>query len=168
MVKVDESYIRDPFNLYGLQQEINFNKEKFRKCLELILSERPPNELELQDQQFLELNQDASDLYGLIHARFINTSAGMAKVHQKFLEGLYGQCPRGLCDRQKVLPVGMSDTLKISRFKLYCPRCREVYVPKFKTVNIDGAYFGTSFPHHFLQHFQDAILLPPKVFFYEP
>lgn len=50
MVKVDESYIRDPSNLYGLQQEINMTKEKFRKCLELILSERPPNEIELQDQ----------------------------------------------------------------------------------------------------------------------
>ena len=99
MVKVEENYIRDPFNLHGLQQEVNFTKEKFRKCLELILSERPPNEIELQDQQFLELNQDASDLYGLIHARFINTSAGLAKVLQKFLQGLYGQCPRGLCDR---------------------------------------------------------------------
>ena len=44
--------------------------------------------------------------------------------------GVYGTCPRALCDRQKVLPVGLSDALKISRFKNYCPRCEEVYVPK--------------------------------------
>jgi len=35
-------------------------------------------------------------------------------------------------------------------------------------VNIDGAYFGTSFPHHFLQHYKDGIILPPKVYHYEP
>jgi len=62
----------------------------------------------------------------------------------------------------------MSDTPKQSRFKQYCPRCREVYVTKFKTVNIDGAFFGTSFPHHFIQHYKDAIILPPKVYHYEP
>ena len=50
MVQIEEKYIRDPSNLVSLQQEINFTKEKFKKCLELILSERPPNEVELQDQ----------------------------------------------------------------------------------------------------------------------
>ena len=35
-------------------------------------------------------------------------------------------------------------------------------------MNIDGAYFGTSFPHHFLTHFKQAIILPPKIYHYEP
>jgi hypothetical protein len=67
-----------------------------------------------------------------------------------------------------VLPVGLSDNLKVSRFKVYCPRCEEVYVPKIRSVNIDGAYFGTSFPHHFIKHFKQAVLLPPKIYHYEP
>jgi casein kinase II subunit beta len=67
-----------------------------------------------------------------------------------------------------VLPVGLSDNLRTSRFKVFCPRCEEVYMPKFKSINIDGAYFGTSLPHIFIQHYPDAIILPPKVFFYEP
>lgn len=92
----------------------------------------------------------------------------MAKVYQKFLQSLYGSCPRALCDRQKVLPVGLSDNLKVSRFKVYCPRCEEVYVPKFRSVNIDGAFFGTSFPHHFLKHYKQAVILPPKIYHYEP
>ena len=134
----------------------------------MILSAQSPNEEDLADEQFLELNQEASDLYGLIHARYINTACGMAKVYHKFLSSLYGTCPRALCDRQKVLPVGLSDSLKVSRFKVYCPRCEEVYVPKFRSVNIDGAFFGTSFPHHFLKHYKQAVILPPKIYYYEP
>ena len=166
LAEVDEAFIKDKFNLFGLQNHLG--KEKFKLCMKLIQSQKTPNEEDLSDEQFLELNQEASDLYGLIHARFINSAMGMAQIHQKFLQSLYGYCPRALCDRQKVLPVGMSDGLKVSRFKVYCPRCEEVYIPKFRTVNIDGAFFGTSFPHHFLKHYKQAVFLPPKIYHYEP
>jgi casein kinase II subunit beta len=169
MVEVDDAYIRDPFNLYGLQSQMTqLSKEKFKQCIKMILSPQSPNEEDLADEQFLELNQEASDLYGLIHARYINSACGMAKVYHKFLSSLYGTCPRALCDRQKVLPVGLSDQLKVSRFKVYCPRCEEVYIPKFRSVNIDGAFFGTTFPHHFLKHQKQAVILPPKIYHYEP
>jgi casein kinase II subunit beta len=134
----------------------------------MILSDRAPSEEELSDEHFLELNQEASDVYGIIHARFINSATGIAKMQHKFLSSTYGNCPRALCDRQKVLPVGLSDSLKVSKLKIFCPRCQEVYVPKFKTVNIDGAFFGTSFPHHFMMHNKQAIILPPKIYHYEP
>jgi casein kinase II subunit beta len=62
----------------------------------------------------------------------------------------------------------MSDTLKMSRFKCFCPRCEEVYVPKAKQVNIDGAAFGSSFPHVFLTHYPMVVILPPKIYNYEP
>lgn len=134
----------------------------------MILSPLAPNEEDLADEHFLELNQEASDLYGLIHCRYIHTPRGIAKVYQKYLGGVYGYCPRALCDKQKSLPIGLSDALKTSRFKVFCPRCEEVYLPKFRNVNIDGAYFGTSFPHTFLLHYPEAVILPPKVYFYEP
>ena len=51
---------------------------------------------------------------------------------------------------------------------MYCPRCEEVYIPKFRVQNIDGVFFGTSFPHHFLTHFRQAVILPPKIYHYEP
>lgn len=116
----------------------------------------------------MELNQEASDLYGLLHVRYIHTPRGMAKIYQRFLNGAYGTCPRALCDRQKVLPVGLSDTLRTSRFKVFCPRCEEVYIPKTREVNLDGAFFGTSFPHAFLKHYPLSVILPPKIHFYEP
>ncbi len=43
-----------------------------------------------------------------------------------------------------------------------------MYLPKFRSINIDGAYFGTSLPHVFLKHYPNAIIIPPKVYLYEP
>ena len=57
MVEVDNDYIRDPFNLYGLQAQMtNLSKEKFKQCIKMILSPQSPNEEDLADEQFLELN----------------------------------------------------------------------------------------------------------------
>lgn len=134
----------------------------------MILSNYSPTEEDLQNEEFLELNQEASDLYGLIHARFIITQRGLSKLYNKFLNSIYGYCPRALCDRQKVLPVGLSDELRTSRVKVFCPKCEEVYIPKFKSINVDGAYFGTSVPHIFLKTFKEAVVLPPRIFNYEP
>lgn len=97
MIEVDDEYIKDHFNLYGLQS--NLGKEKFKQCIKMIISPQSPNEEDLADEQFLELNQEASDLYGLIHARYISSPIGMAKVYHKYLSSLYGHCPRALCDR---------------------------------------------------------------------
>ena len=91
----------------------------------------------------------------------------MAFVYHRYLTAQYGYCPRALCDKQKVLPVGMSDKVRTSRVKIYCPKCDEVYVPYNKT-RLDGASFGTSAAMMFLQSYPSAIVLPPKVYFYEP
>jgi casein kinase II subunit beta len=77
----------------------------------MIISNNTPTSEDLQNEEFLELNQEASDLYGLIHARFLLTKTGLAKIYNKYLNSVYGFCPRALCDKQKVLPVGLSDQL---------------------------------------------------------
>lgn len=43
-----------------------------------------------------------------------------------------------------------------------------MYLPKVRQINIDGAYFGTSFPHAFLLHYPMAVIMPPKIYYYEP
>jgi len=61
----------------------------------------------------------------------------------------------------------MSEKLRAGRVKVFCPRCEEVYVPT-KKFNLDGAYFGPSFPHLFMSHYSKNIVLPPNQFYYEP
>jgi len=63
-----------------------------------------------------------------------------------------------------VLPVGQSDTIKISLAKIYCPRCQDIfYPPSPKHSQLDGAYFGTTFAHLFFQVYPELIPPPPKL-----
>jgi casein kinase II subunit beta len=68
-------------------------------------------------------------------------------MREKFLAGKFGNCPRVFCNKQNVLPIGISEDLKIARVKVYCPRCKDIFDPRKKSVDVDGAFFGTSFPH---------------------
>ena len=54
----------------------------------------------------------------MLHARYLHTARGMAKVYQKYMSGVYGNCPRVLCERIKALPIGVSDDLRVSRVKV--------------------------------------------------
>ena len=65
----------------------------------MILSPECPDDEDLEDEKFLEIYQEATDLYGLIHARFILTPRGLAMMREKYLLGKFGACPRVLCER---------------------------------------------------------------------
>ena len=110
------------------------------------------------------------DLYGLIHQRYILTRKGLLKMRVKYHYSMFGICPRLLCDKQEVVPIGMDEELSISRVKVYCPKCEDVYLPRMKFVDIDGAYFGKSFPIIFFQTFPELVpdeakkLYIPKIF----
>lgn len=79
----------------------------------------------------------------------------MAFVREKYLNGVYGICPRILCNKQTVLPIGLSDDFKYARAKIFCPRCEQIYNTKNKHSQMDGAYFGLSFPQQFFLHYPD-------------
>lgn len=68
-------------------------------------------------------------------------------MREKYLTGKFGTCPRVLCEKQNVIPIGISEDSKIARVKVYCPRCKDIYSPKKKPSDVDGSFFGTSFPH---------------------
>ena len=66
------------------------------------------------------------------------------------------------------MPNGLNDKLRENRVKIYCPKCEEMYIPQSSTNRLDGAYFGSALAHIFFQVYEKLIVLPPKVYFYEP
>ncbi|TYG91195.1 hypothetical protein ES288_A12G242600v1 [Gossypium darwinii] len=139
--EVDDDYIQDDFNLCGLSSQVPY----YDYALDLIL------DVESHEEQNELVESAAEMLYGLIHARYILTSKGMAAMLDKYKNYDFGRCPRVYCCGQPCLPVGQSDIPRASTVKIYCPRCEDIYYPRSKYQgNIDGAYFGTTFPNLFL------------------
>lgn len=80
---------------------------------------------------------------------------------EKYKRADFGRCPRVLCQQQPLLPVGLTDVPYEKSVKLYCGRCEDLYSPKSsRHGSIDGAYFGTTFPH--LLFLVYPTLIPPK------
>ncbi|EFC40966.1 predicted protein [Naegleria gruberi] len=156
--EVDEDYIQDDFNLCGLQNEVPF----FDYALDMILDLESPMDEELTDEQQQLVESAADTLYGLIHARFILTNRGLALMEEKYRQVHFGRCPRVNCQGQPALPVGQSDKIRESSVKIYCPRCNDIYYPRSsRHRGIDGAYWGTTFPHLFLIQYDTLIPKPP-------
>ena len=77
---------------------------------------------------------------------------------EKYKKAEFGRCPRVLCHNQPTLPVGLSDIPYTKSVKLYCPRCEDIYTPKsVRHAQMDGAYFGATFPHLLLQQYPDLL-----------
>jgi casein kinase II subunit beta len=61
----------------------------------------------------------------------------------------FGTCPNHACQNFPVLPVGLSNDLKVESVKVFCPCCEQVYASHQHghVSSLDGAFFGTTFPH---------------------
>ena len=119
--EIDEDYILDRFNLTGLNTEV----QHYTYALDLITDALDENINELHREQ---IETQARILYGLIHALFIVTTHGLAKMLEKFKRADFGRCPRVLCYQQPLLPVGLSEFPFQSPVRLYCPRCEDLYL----------------------------------------
>eukprot|EP01012_Entosiphon_sulcatum_P040144 TRINITY_DN53792_c0_g1_i1.p1 TRINITY_DN53792_c0_g1~~TRINITY_DN53792_c0_g1_i1.p1 ORF type:complete len:278 (+),score=46.61 TRINITY_DN53792_c0_g1_i1:34-834(+) len=162
--EVDEEYLQDEFNLTGLATMVPF----YEYALDMILDLESPGEDDLTEEQQQMVESAAETLYGLIHARFILTNAGMKLMEEKFKSAVFGQCPRVMCNNQAVLPVGQSDIMREASVKVYCPKCNDIYYPRSsRHKNLDGAFWGTTFPHLFLMTYPDHISPKPR-FTYVP
>ncbi|KAA8567135.1 hypothetical protein EYC84_010199 [Monilinia fructicola] len=152
--EIDEDYLTDRFNLTGLQTEVQY----YQYALDLVTD---VFDLDCDDEMRETIEKSARHLYGLVHARYIVTTRGLAKMLEKYKKADFGKCPRVMCKSHPLLPMGQSDNPNIKAVKLYCARCEDIYNPKSSRHSaIDGAYFGTSF-HNILFQVYPA-MIPAK------
>ncbi|ORX61700.1 casein kinase II, regulatory subunit [Hesseltinella vesiculosa] len=147
LCKIDLSYIEDRFNLTRLNEDI---PHFYEEALEMMIDQFDYRDY--SEATRVAIENAAQHLYGLIHARYIITNSGMSQMIAKYKKGVFGVCPRHYCDDQPLLPVGLSDLPQKKTVKMYCPRCTDVYQCSSPNhINLDGAYFGTTFAHLLLQ-----------------
>lgn len=144
--EVSEEFIEDDFNLTGLGALV----PHYHEALEVILDLVPEYPIKLPNVALIE--HSAEILYGLIHARFITSRQGLSAMFQKYEYGDFGNCPRVLCEGTGLLPVGRHDLPGCETVRLCCPCCQDLYNPQSsRYMNVDGAFFGTSFAGLFLK-----------------
>ncbi|KAI6865079.1 Casein kinase II subunit [Hortaea werneckii] len=152
--EIDEDYLTDRFNLTGLNTEV----QHYQYALDLVTD---VFDMEVDDDMRESIEKNARHLYGLVHARYVVTTRGLAKMMEKYKQGVFGKCPRVICESQHLLPMGQHDQPGMSNVKLYCAKCEDLYNPKSSRHNsIDGAYFGSSFHNILFQVYPG--LMPQK------
>lgn len=157
--EVDEDWIQDDFNLCGLSSQVPY----YEYALDMILDLETQGYEDLTEDQQQLVESSAQTLYGLIHARFILTTRGMALMEEKYKAVHFGRCMRVHCHGQPVLPVGVSDIAREASVKVYCPKCGNIYYPRaHRHRGHDGAFWGTTFPHLFLLQYPELVPPQPK------
>jgi casein kinase II subunit beta len=145
---VDESYLRDDFNHFGLPSLV----DDYASALRLILG----NYFDYDAQR--RIDHQARRLYVLIHGRFVMTVPGARKMQPKFEKRVFGVCPRVACRGQALLPIGLNPRPGEATVKAFCPSCQDVYDPH---LDLDGAFFGPGFPHFFVQALHEDVAVEP-------
>lgn len=75
--EIDEEYLTDRFNLTGLNSEVQY----YTYALDLIID---VFDLDCDDDMRETIEKSARHLYGLVHARYINSTRGLAKMVSPF------------------------------------------------------------------------------------
>lgn len=162
-VPVAQDFIEDDFNLTGLSLQVPYYREALYTILDYQVDTAEDNangtgsgknSKDLPNKSLLD--HSAELLYGLIHARYIISKPGLTAMASKFERNEFGSCPRYYCDGMHLIPCGATDSPGQETVRLYCPCCNDIYLPSSsRYLNIDGSFFGTSFPGLLLQKFPE-------------
>ena len=145
-VKIDKGYLTDAFNTWGLKDKVAHFAEAWALISKGTYKKNLSKEI---------IEQQAMILYGMIHQRYLQTDTGIDAMHKKYKSGKFAKCPRVYCKMATCLPFGVSDMPGEHTMMLFCPVCNDVYCMKDPTfANVDGAYFGPTYVHMYLQQYR--------------
>lgn len=88
--EIDEEYLTDRFNLTGLNTEVQY----YQYALDLITD---VFDLDCDDDMREAIEKSARHLYGLVHARYIVTTRGLAKMVRHVASLSHGTCTAYHC-----------------------------------------------------------------------
>jgi casein kinase II subunit beta len=86
--EIDEEYLTDRFNLTGLNTEVQY----YQYALDLVTD---VFDFDCDDDMREQIEKSARHLYGLVHARYIVTTRGLAKMvysHSRYTKGKADNC----------------------------------------------------------------------------
>jgi casein kinase II subunit beta len=149
-IEIDQEYIDDIYNYYGLRQKISNFKQAFDLIHGPYIPKKKKDKGEVHD-----IDDYGICLYGLLHSRFLLTEKGIDKMYDKYMKEDFPKCPRTLCKGIKCLPCGPSDDMTQATIKFYCPYCKEMY--HYDLSNIDGSFFGSSYIPVLLAKYHDIV-----------
>ena len=140
LLPIQESFLQDKFNMVGLNKHIpNLNR-----CFDTIRN--------LSSSKF---EREEAMLYYLLHQRYVLSIHGMSKMLERVLKNFYGECRRMGCEDYPLIPIGLSNSPRISSVKLYCNNCNNVFDPDNSLSQLDGCAFGNTFPHLLVLTYKD-------------
>ncbi|CAJ2650793.1 unnamed protein product [Trifolium pratense] len=147
--EVDDDYIQDDFNLCGLSSQVPY----YDYALDLILDVESSHGDMFTEEQNELIESAAEMLYGMIHARYILTSKGMAAMLVFGIWEVKMICVRvfsldmvnRICELLQSQPISVNIFIVLESY--YC----------VSSCYIDRAYFGTTFPHLFLMTYGSHI-----------
>lgn len=130
--RVHDSFLQDRFNFYGLKEKIENFEEGY---------------LAIHDQKPSKNFENESNLYFLIHQRYIFTKTGADNVLDRVMNKEYGTCPRHGCKNTPTIPIGLSNQIGKSKTFIYCHNCNNLFEPRGSLKKLDGSAWGTGFAH---------------------
>jgi casein kinase II subunit beta len=146
LCEIPDEFITDHFNQTGLPDICH----RFAQCCDIMVGKFDATQI-LPIAR--ELEEQLPIAYGLLHARFIMSPDGLNGVREKYIEMVYGTCPRINCQDEPLLPIGLSSNLSTraqpNPVRVFCPCCREVYNAR-PAQTLDGAFFGPNMCHIFI------------------
>ena len=154
-VEVDHNFLVSESMNPDIQKAVN----NFEKARTVLLGKRT--------EKIDPVERDALDIYGLVHARYLLTEAGMQKMIKKRNQGKFPKCPRLLCKKCTCVPVGID---KDTTVKMFCPNCTDVY--DCKDYELEGRYFGKEWVHMLMKKHPEIVeneraeMYEPRVYGY--